>query len=352
MPKKLLFKVGLAGLRFTSTPSFLRIDTRGYDMFVAQAPFPGRVSGETTLVVRYHDAVPVLMPHVISDKAFHQASHFYALQDNVRSGAWFCCVSEATRKDLLQIFPEAEPRSVVIHNIVSGEYFIDSSPKRLVYQIIPNRIAATKEYTTNLSQFRFDGSRMEWVDFDYLLIVSTIEPRKNHALLLQAWERLRYSSMPGLKLIVVGNPGWDHEPIMKSFRPWAERGELLHLSNVPAAELRMLYRHAAATICPSLAEGFDYTGVEAMRSGGIVISSDIPVHREIYGEASEYFDPYSPDHAAAVIERVLADDADPLRRQLLAAGREISERYTSSNILPKWDAFIRNTRTSDCRSTS
>ena len=119
-PKKLLFRAGLAGLKFSSSPSFVRIDTRDYDLFVSQAPFPGRVSAGTTLIVRYHDAVPVLMPHVIGDKAFHQASHFYALQDNVRTGAWFCCVSEATRKDLLQIFPEVENRSVVIHNIVSS----------------------------------------------------------------------------------------------------------------------------------------------------------------------------------------------------------------------------------------
>ena len=61
-------------------------------------------------------------------------------------------------------------------------------------------------------------------DLDYLLTVSTIEPRKNHALLTTAWERLKYHRMPGLKLVIVGNLGWGHEPILDVFRPWVERG--------------------------------------------------------------------------------------------------------------------------------
>jgi glycosyltransferase involved in cell wall biosynthesis len=340
IPKSLLYRTGLASLKFRKSAVFPKIDTSDYDIVVAHTPFPGRVSPHTTLVIRYHDAVPLLMPHVISDKAFHQAAHFYSLQENVRTGAWFCCISDATRQDLLSVFPEAKERCTVIHNIVSDEYFPEPSPKRLVYQIVPNRVASLKEFTTNLSQFVFDGPRLEWIDFDYLLMVSTIEPRKNHMLMLQAWERLKYSSQPSMKLIVVGNTGWDHDPVLSAFKPWAERGELLYLNNVPAAELRVLYRHAAATICPSLAEGFDYSGVEAMRCGGIVVSSDIPVHREIYEDASEYFNPYSADDAAAVIQRVVADGEEPLRQQLRDRGREISQRYTSAQLSPQWDAFI------------
>jgi len=60
------------------------------------------------------------------------------------------------------------------------------------------------------------------------------------------------------------------------------------LNNVPADDLRVLYRHAAATVCPSLAEGFDFSGVEAMRCGGVVLASDIPVHREVYQDAAHY----------------------------------------------------------------
>src|SRR5437763_248243 len=79
---------------------------------------------------------------------------------------------------------------------------------------------------------------------------------------------------------------WDQKSLIDSFRPWIARGELHYLQNVPSSELRTLYKHALMTVCPSLAEGFDYSGAEAMRCGCAVASSDIPVHREVYGEGS------------------------------------------------------------------
>jgi len=340
-PKKLLHQVGLAGLKFSSTPRYVKINTKGFDFLLAQTPYPARVTRGTRMVVRYHDAVPVLMPHTISDKAFHQASHFYALQANVRAGAWFSCISEATRGDLLKIFPAAEPRASVIHNIVSNEYFDEESPKELVFQIVRNRLGKVDDFKTSLAGLPFDDAKKKSQDFRYLLMVSTIEPRKNHLLLTEAWERLKYTSEPALKLVVVGSLGWDQGPILNAFRPWAERGDLFYLNNVPSAELRVLYRHAAATVCPSLAEGFDYTGIEAMRCGGVAVSSDIPVHREVYRDASEYFNPYSTEDAAAVIRRVIADDSRALREHLRERGRLVSDRYTPRVILPKWDEFFR-----------
>ena len=339
-PKYLLHKVGLTGLKLSQTPRYARIDTRDFDIFLAQTPFPARVSRGTRMVVRYHDSVPVLMPHTISNKSFHQASHFYSLQENVRAGAWFSCVSESTRNELLKIFPEAESRTTVIHNLVSSEYFDDPSPKGLIFQIIRNRLGTVEQFSTDLSSLRFDDKKDLVRDFDYLLMVSTIEPRKNHLLMLGAWERLKYTSMPKLKLVVVGSIGWDHEPILSAFRPWAERGDLFYLNSVPSSELRVLYKHAAATICPSLAEGFDYSGIEAMQSGGVVISSDIPVHREIYGNASDYFNPYSAEEAAAAISAILAGDISTRRERLRHEGRLVADRDSARNILPKWSSFF------------
>ncbi|MEO6172342.1 MAG: glycosyltransferase family 1 protein [Arenimonas sp.] len=343
MPRKMLHQVGLAGLRYTQTPKYNAHATAGFDVFLAQTPYPGRVTAGTQMVIRYHDAVPILLPHTINDKVFHQSSHFYALQDNVRSGAWFACVSKSTQNDLLRIFPEVESRSVVIHNIVSNEYYDDQSQKQLTFQIIRNRVAKTNHFDSNLKSLSV-SARLVDHDFQYLLMVSTLEPRKNHALLLSAWERLKYTSMPNLKLVIVGGYGWDSDAILQSFKPWAESGDLFFLNNVPSSELRTLYKHAAVTVCPSLAEGFDYTGVEAMRCDGLVVASDIPVHREIYGNASEYFNAYSADDAAAVLRKVLTKENVKVREDLRAAGREVSAKYTSKNILPKWDSFLSSIR--------
>jgi glycosyltransferase involved in cell wall biosynthesis len=338
LPRKLLHKAGLKNKKYVSLPRYVTVETKDFDIFVAQTPFPGRVSSNTKLVVRYHDAVPILMPHTISDKAFHQASHFYALQDNVKSGAWFSCVSEATRQDLIKIFPEAEEKSIVIHNIVSDEYHLEDSPKKLIYQIIGNRLGVVDQFTCKPPRRNIKDGEVD--TFQYLLMVSTIEPRKNHLLLMEAWEKLKYSSHPNLKLVIVGSLGWDQIPILNAFKPWAKRGDLFYMNNVPSAELRVLYKHAVATVCPSLAEGFDYTGVEAMLSGGIVISSDIPVHREIYDAASLYFDPYSAEDAARVMRQILAEDAQILRDELREKAVQVSARYSSEYLLPKWNSFL------------
>jgi glycosyltransferase involved in cell wall biosynthesis len=200
---------------------------------------------------------------------------------------------------------------------------------------VRNRLAEVPEFKSGAGL-----SKLVADEFDYLLMVSTIEPRKNHQLLVSAWERLKYSTHPDLKLVVVGSLGWDQGAVMKAFKPWAEKGDLYYLQSVPSPELRVLYRHAAATVCPSLAEGFDYSGIEAMRCGCAVISSDIPVHREIYKDASVYFDPYNVDEAARTIGAVISDGAKELRASLISHGREVSSLYLPQNILPKWAEFF------------
>lgn len=321
------------------------IDTRDFDVMVAETPYPGTVSANTRLIVRYHDAIPLLMPHTISDRHYHQASHYHALRRNVASGAHFACVSDATRHDLLSVFPEVESRSVTIHNMISEHYFDEDSDAKRVTEIVKTRlnVQANREVSSQGTGKRLqDPPAIE----DYLLIVSTIEPRKNHATLLAAWEHLIAIHHPNLKLVVVGMLGWEHEAIVSRFRPWIERGNLFVLEDVPAPELRLLYKHARATVCPSFYEGFDFSGVEAMRCGGAVIASDIPVHREIYGDAAEYFSPYSTKDLVTALGAVIepTPESQQRRQALVSCGAVISGKYTSETILPQWQLYLESHR--------
>jgi glycosyltransferase involved in cell wall biosynthesis len=315
-----------------------RLDTRGFDVMIAETPYPGEVAPGTRMVVRYHDAIPLLMPHTITDKAFHSAAHYNALKRNVDSGAWFACVSESTRQDLLRVFPEVEPRAVTIHNMVSHHYHAqdECSPER-IHEIVRTR------RNVQVKGVEPDAARWATRPLDYLLMVSTVEPRKNHATLLAAWEQLRVERYPDLKLVIVGGLGWDHAPIVKRFAPWLARGEVQFLEEVPAAELRLLYRHARATVCPSYGEGFDFSGIEAMRCGGAVIASDIPVHRDVFGDACEYFNTYDSQDLAAAITRVV-DPTDPAamarQAELVARGEQVSARYLPEVVLPQWREFL------------
>jgi glycosyltransferase involved in cell wall biosynthesis len=329
--------------RHFGPPIYPRLDTADFDLMIAETPYPATVSRKTTLIVRYHDAIPVLMPHTISDRKHHQAQHYRALRNNVLSGAWFVCVSDATRHDLLSIFPQAEPRALTIHNMVSHDYFDEESSADRIPEIIKTRLNARIKppLDPNVARRLFEeGAGSE--PLQYLLIVSTIEPRKNHLTLLSAWEALRVEIFPKLKLLVVGETGWRQKSIVGKFRPWMERGDAFLVENVPSSDLRLLYKHARATVCPSFGEGFDFSGVEAMKSGGAVIASDIPVHREIYSDAAEFFNPYSVDELARAIQNVIGPERAARRRELVEKGAVISRRYDYEVILPQWESFLKS----------
>lgn len=346
VPWNTMHTVGLNTLNFSPSPRYPRLNTQGVDIFIGQTPYPARINKNTALVIRYHDALPIFMPHTIPEKSRHQATHFYALMSNVKNGAWFACVSEATRQDLLRLFPETENRAVTIHNMLSQHYFkeADSSYER-VPGIIRSRLYESSGFLPNFFSLReketFYKRALSDRGFKYLLMVSTIEPRKNHTRLLAAWEVIKADVDPNIKLVVVGTLGWDNSSITSAFKPWIDRGELFMLNAVPAPDLRVLYRHAAATVCPSLGEGFDFSGAEAMASGGIVVASDIPVHREVYDDAAEYFDPYATMSLVKVLKKVLYEpDAHQVQQRLRERGEEVSSRYLPEKILPQWDAFF------------
>ena len=113
------------------------------------------------------------------------------------------------------------------------------------------------------------------------------------------------------------------------------------LNAVPAPDLRVLYQHATATVCPSVGEGFDFSGVEAMRSGGVVVASDIAVHREVFSDAAVYFNPYSTGSLVEALKGVLySPDSLEVQKRLRICGQEVSKRYLPENILPQWERFL------------
>jgi glycosyltransferase involved in cell wall biosynthesis len=336
IPWGVFHMIGLWTKRFLGHSRYPNVAMSETDIFIAQTPFPGKLINDTKLVIRYHDAVPIFLPHTIGNMVKHQANHYEALKANVEAGAYFACVSETTRSVLLEIFPELAQRAVTIENMLSHHFFpvIEESPEH-VSQIISSRCRSTNSNLNN-TKILFNKSDK------YLLMVSTIEPRKNHEILLDAWECLKIEYQSDAKLVLVGNPGWNSEALLERMSPWIASGDLILLSGVPADELRVLYRNAALTVCPSVAEGFDYSGVESMSSGGIVIASDIKVHREIYKDAAEYFSTYDSKSLVDKLRILLSDDQETtlLKSDLRRKGLMVSERYTARIIMPKWTDFL------------
>ena len=80
-----------------------------------------------------------------------------------------------------------------------------------------------------------------------------------------------------------------------------------------------------------------------MTSGGVTIASDIPVHREVYEDAAEYFDPYATMSLVNALKKVLYEqDAPQVQEFMRQRGEVVSSRYLPENILPQWESFLRN----------
>jgi glycosyltransferase involved in cell wall biosynthesis len=127
----------------------------------------------------------------------------------------------------------------------------------------------------------------------YFVCLGTIEPRKNHLLLLNIWRRLverHGAAAPGL--ILIGRRGWENENVVDMIeRCPALQGVVEEHNQLPDRTVRRLLLGAKALLFPSFAEGYGLPLTEALALGVPAICSNIPVFREIGGNAPEFIDP-------------------------------------------------------------
>lgn len=133
------------------------------------------------------------------------------------------------------------------------------------------------------------------------LMVSTIEPRKNHAYLLDAFERA-WAAGSRARLCIVGKIGWKCEALVERIRQHPQLNQRLFMFNTLSDKsLEHAYTHATSLVFPSYVEGFGLPLVEAMQRGLPAMASDIPVFREIGGEYMAYFDLGDPQNLADMV---------------------------------------------------
>ncbi|AOR77480.1 glycosyltransferase family 1 protein [Novosphingobium sp. 11B] len=128
----------------------------------------------------------------------------------------------------------------------------------------------------------------------YFVCLGTIEPRKNHLLLLHLWRHLAETMPPERvpRLIVVGRRGWENEQIVDMLeRCPALVGHVTELGGCPDAHLSALLRGSRALLMPTFAEGYGMPVAEALSVGTPVICSDLAALREAGGTAPDYLDP-------------------------------------------------------------
>ncbi|RAN37914.1 glycosyltransferase family 1 protein [Hyphomonas sp. GM-8P] len=148
------------------------------------------------------------------------------------------------------------------------------------------------------------------------LMVGTLEPRKGHAVALDAFE-LAWQAGHDAQLTIVGQFGWGAEALVDRIENHPELGRRLRWYNrMEDEELIRLYMQCDALIAASYAEGFGLPIVEAGRFGAPIIASDIPVFREVTAGAPDahFFDVGSAQSLFEVVRQFLRDHSNAPRK--------------------------------------
>jgi len=129
------------------------------------------------------------------------------------------------------------------------------------------------------------------MDRPYFITVGTIEPRKNHAVLLDVWDS--FAGDPNAPQLVIAGPrGWANEDVFARLNNSPLRGTLIHeVPDASDAQLAALISKASGLLFPSFAEGFGLPPLEALALGTPVVCSDLPVLHEILGKSPIYANP-------------------------------------------------------------
>ncbi len=196
----------------------------------------------------------------------------------------------------------------------------------------------------------------------YALHVGTLEPRKSLPTLLAAWRLLRARGAPEERdavapeerdavapeavpsLVLCGGLGWKSDQLRVEIDQAQAEGWLVHYGYLPDQQVAALYRGALLVAMPSIYEGFGLPAVEAMGFGVPLVLSDIPVLREMAGEAAIYVPPELPEAWADALARILGDEQ--LRADLARRGRERSQlfdwRTTAEQTVAVWQAAAKD----------
>jgi len=248
-------------------------------------------------VITVHDLTYKRFPELLQKETLENLERTMAREVALADAV--ICVSESTRRDLLEFYPLDPSRAHAIH---SG---LAPAPAGAPVDGLPSR---------------------------YVLFVSTIEPRKGLRTLLDAFERLVESQTDDYdgSLVVVGKVGWKSEAIL----PRLQKRRIVHLDYLPPAQLATVYERAEAFVFPSIYEGFGFPLLEAMRHGIPSIAAHSSSLPEIGGDAALYFPPGDDAALEAQLRRVLTDPA--LRADLATRGRARAAEF-------RWDVAAEKT---------
>lgn len=233
-------------------------------------------------IATIHDLFSLVSDKFSSERFRERKIQLY--QKAVKRSDMLICVSESTKKDLMNLLDVTEERVRVIYEGVGGEYY-------------PRDQEEQEKVRTKYNLAR-----------DYFLFVGVPSVRKNTPALLRCFSKIVKKENDSLQLALVGKMLSASEEISKLINEFQPRENLRVLNYVEENDLAALYSGAKALVFPSLYEGFGLPVLEAMACGAPVLTSNVSSLPEITGDAALLADPYNEEDIEAGMTKLLNDE--------------------------------------------
>ncbi len=237
-------------------------------------------------------------------------------------------VSARNRQDLRRFVPKSIRRSHTLATISA----VAADRIREVYKTKKDiRITYTPPSLPSVSaQAAQDIVRELNISNNYLLFVGTIEPRKNIVNLIKAFELLPETFRKKYQLVLAGGSGWNNEAILEAINKARSEGlEIITPGYVSDEQKAALYQSATAFVFPSYYEGYGIPPLEAMACNTPVVVSDIPVLREVCGDAAEYCKPEAKSIAQSL--QIILEDKKRAH-ELTEKGKTQVKKYSWESV--------------------
>jgi glycosyltransferase involved in cell wall biosynthesis len=280
--------------------------------------YDGPVLDRHPSVVSFHDMALYVCPEYFTWKTLLAKKTL--MPRMARTARRILTLTEAVKEEIVQILRVPPERVAVAYPAPDDGFIPPESPEELA-----SALAA------------------QGVHRPYIFAVGTLEPRKNVAGLLRAFDLLKNEARVPHALVVAGARGWRFGPIFETARSMRHSDAVQFLDYVPLADLPALYAGADLFVYPSFYEGFGIPPVEAMRCGTPAVVSDIPPHREVGAGAVVRVDPHDAASIAEGMHRVLSDSslAERLCREGKARAAEFTWQRTSRRVLEVYREALR-----------
>ncbi len=244
-------------------------------------------------VITVHDLNFLVYPHFLTSEA---ARYYGQIDQAVRRADRIIAVSESTRRDIVRLIGAPQSKISVIYE--------GANP---IFRPLSNK-----------EDMRESLRRKYGIDRDFILFVSTIEPRKNIPTLLLAFRQLLDDYHLDVNLVLAGRKGWRIEEVFDTIEQLKLEDRAFCLGRVPTADLVWLYNTARVFAFPSFYEGFGLPPLEAMACGTPVVVSNVSSLPEVVGDAGLLIDPQEVDELTVALWRLMSDEE--LRKDLTERG--------------------------------